>query len=200
VEGLDSAGNGAGVHGYRMFTGDEIVRDVPNVDWKRETQHLFRDNLRATASSLIISSPGQPAVVMDYTQFCAAFPHPLNDDSIGAFARLFAPCRRSLIESPIFWLRVVGYGYACADLVKSQGARLGFEARGFDVVALLADVDTALGKRGDPTSLFREVLAQGAVARTVGSGVQAAELRRPKPLAQSSAQSVERRWTSSSTS
>jgi hypothetical protein len=37
--------------------------DHPAVDWARQTQHLFRDNLRAAAARLIIEEQDRPNVI-----------------------------------------------------------------------------------------------------------------------------------------
>ena len=42
-----------------------------------------------------------------------------------------------MTENPIFWLRLVGYAYACGELVRAQGVPLGFAAPALDPADLL---------------------------------------------------------------
>jgi hypothetical protein len=78
-------------------------------------------------------------------------------------ASIFAECNTSLLENPIFWLRLVGYGYACHDLVTSQGSGLGFEAQSFDVPQLLDGVGDEYIRMSVAQfeGVYQSVVAQG---------------------------------------
>jgi hypothetical protein len=47
----------------------------------------------------------------------------------------------SLLGNPIFWLRLVAYGYVCANLIRSHGVALGFDDRTYSAHDLLSSVD-----------------------------------------------------------
>ena len=47
----------------------------------------------------------------------------------------------SLLGNPIFWLRLVAYGYVCANLIRSHGVALGFDDRTYSARDLLSSVD-----------------------------------------------------------
>jgi hypothetical protein len=113
----------------RMLTGDEIILNHPDVDWSSQKQHLFRDNLRAAALKLVVTEPGQPNRLMTFAEFNAAYDL-LKTDALRDLALIFQRCRGSLTENALFWVRVTGYAYACAEYLKSRtGAALGFEQR-----------------------------------------------------------------------
>ncbi len=113
----------------RMLTGDDIVLDHPQVDWSSQSQHIFRDNLRAAAYKLIISVPGEPGRLMTFAEFDNKY-ELLETDALRDLAMIFENCENSLTENTLFWVRVTGYAYACAQHLKSQSATdLGFSAR-----------------------------------------------------------------------
>lgn len=47
----------------------------------------------------------------------------------------------SLLGNPIFWLRLVAYGYVRANLIRSHGVALGFDDRTYSARDLLSSVD-----------------------------------------------------------
>jgi hypothetical protein len=125
-----------------MLTGGAVRLDHPNADWGTQSQHLFGDNLRMAAAKLFVATGDGPERVMDFSQFAHEFPTPLKEPALTDLARIFARCRQSgtLLENPIFWLRIVGYTYVCRQLIAAQGAQLGFRELPFDIERLLADV------------------------------------------------------------
>ena len=56
-----------------MLSGDDVVLDHPGADWSTQSQHLFRDNLRAAAARLIVEGE-EAAVIMDYSRFSVRCP------------------------------------------------------------------------------------------------------------------------------
>jgi hypothetical protein len=63
-------------------------------------------------------------------------PSPLTD-----LLAIFEACELSLLENPVFWLRLVAYGYLCHRFVEQRGQALAFQKRSFDVVAMLREAD-----------------------------------------------------------
>jgi len=113
----------------RMLTGNDVVLDHPEVDWSSQSQHIFRDNLRAAAYKLIISEPGEPNRLMSFAEFHSTYDL-LETEALRDLGMIFKNCEHSLAENTIFWVRVTGYAYACADLLKSRSAAsLGFGTR-----------------------------------------------------------------------
>jgi hypothetical protein len=146
----------------RMLSGDDVVLGHPSADWTAQTQHLFRDNLRVAAARLISDDDGVPSV-LDYARFQEATPDPTADPALRAPALIFAGCKYSLTENPIFWLRVVGYAYACNRLLAAQGVSVGFEDATLPTEEMLAavDDDRIAGRAADYVHGFETILAQG---------------------------------------
>lgn len=113
----------------RMLTGDDLILDHPDVDWSSQSQHMFRDNLRAAAYELIISTSGEPSRIMTFAEFDSE-DKLLNADALSGLAAIFSNCENSLTENALFWVRVTGYTYACAQQLQSQSAiNIGFSRR-----------------------------------------------------------------------
>ena len=148
---------------YRMMADGKVLLGHPGADWATQTQHLFWDNLRATAATLLIAEGDDEQRVMSYARFAHDFPDPLAASDLHDLAAIFAACDTSLLENPIFWLRLVGYGYACHDLVTSQGSGLGFEAQSFNVPELLDGVgDEFISRRVVQfEGVYQSVVTQG---------------------------------------
>jgi len=125
----------------RMLTGDEIILGHPRADWGTQSDHLFRDNLRVAAGTLIMSEPGHSARILDFAEFADTLRQEGVPPALADLFSIFGRCKASLLENPIFWLRLVGYGHACNGLIASQGTDLGFRVRPYDGVAMLGQVD-----------------------------------------------------------
>ena len=125
-----------------MLSGGEVVTEHEGVNWSTQTQHLFADNLRAAAAKLIIEDGGVDRV-MGYPQFDQAYPDPPGEPALEELAMIFGRCQSTLLENPIFWLRLVGYAYVCNQLMSTHGSKLGFRKAVVDVQSLLGDVPDA---------------------------------------------------------
>ena len=146
----------------RMLSGDEVVLDHPGADWATQSQHLFRDNLRVAAATLIVEDE-DPPTVMDYLRFTSELPQPGSDPSLRALALIFKRCGTNLTENPLFWVRVVGYTYACNRLIADHGQSLGFENVALDAEAMLRAVDdeTISAKAAEYVAVYDRILARG---------------------------------------
>ena len=98
-----------------------IVLDHPEVDWSSQSQHVFRDNLRAAAYKLVISEPGGPSRLMSFAEFDSTHDL-LETEALRDLGMIFKNCEHSLAENTIFWVRATGYAYACAEHLKSRSA------------------------------------------------------------------------------
>jgi hypothetical protein len=135
---------------YRMLTGADPFMDLnatansdepvyyQGLDWARESQHIFRDNLRSAAMCLLAKGAGDRDVVIDYAEFRQRWPDPLTEERLAGLARLFQRSKNSLLESPVFWVRLVGYAYVCRDYVSRHGPDIGVGVPDLAVSELLA--------------------------------------------------------------
>jgi hypothetical protein len=125
-----------------MLTGGEVLLDHPKADWAGQTDHLFGDNLWGAAGKLLAPNESGDTRVLEFEQFVREFPNLGAVSGLAELARIVETCRprATLQANPVFWLRVVGYAYVCNQLVRTQGARLGFEIASLDVPALLRGV------------------------------------------------------------
>ncbi len=146
----------------RMLSGDDVVLQHPGVDWTTQSQHLFRDNLRVAAARLIAEEADGPFVV-DYARFQCEVPDPESDAALKDLALIFRHCRNNLTQNPLFWLRVVGYAYACNQLLVAQGASLGFEKLPFPAADMLSGIDDEYisARVPDYVRTFDAIIAQG---------------------------------------
>ena len=145
----------------RMLTGDDIVLKHPDVDWSRQTQHLFRDNLRSAASTLIVSESGGSSRLIGFEEFNEKYDLQ-TAEALADLAKIFGRCKSNLTENPMFWVRVTGYAYVCSEHLKSKSAMaLGFTARDLPIDEMVsATNDDHFTSR---LSIFRERL-QATVA------------------------------------
>lgn len=138
---------------YRMLTGSEpFVEPTPGhdgdvyytgLDWSRQSQHIFRDNLRIAAMFLLKNGLDDREVVIDYAEFRERCPDPLNEPALADLAKLFGRNNNSLRESAVFWVRLVGYAYCCRDYVVRHGQGIGVTVPELDVPALLTQTGDA---------------------------------------------------------
>ena len=134
---------------YRMLTSSDPLPYHDHLDWSRETQHVFRDNLRLAASALIAPGPGGEAKVVDYSEFLER--QTMNHPALAPVQRLFAGCSHNLTENAVWWVRIVGYAYACRWLLEVQGKPLGFAVQDLDLLTMIGAVSDAeiLAHAGD---------------------------------------------------
>jgi hypothetical protein len=132
VQSHDAAGE--------SLSGDRILLDH-QAQWNDQSDHFFSDARRAAAASLIVNEPPQPPRVMDYTEFVDSLSTQRRRSSaVTALFSIFAACNSTLLENPIFWLRLVAYGRVCSLLLETQGKALGFRYRPYDTSALLRGI------------------------------------------------------------
>jgi hypothetical protein len=146
----------------RMLSGDDVVLDHPAADWSTQSQHLFRDNLRAAAARLIIEGDDS-AAVLDYSRFQREVPDPESDAALRNLALIFRRCGSNLTENPLFWLRVVGYAYLCTRLIADLGVSVGFEDDPLRADEMLRAVDDELisSQASACVAGFDRILAKG---------------------------------------
>jgi hypothetical protein len=147
---------------YRMLVDDDPLPYYQGLDWATQSQHVFRDNLRAAAMRLVSVDAAGRAVVLDYSRFREECPDPLADPAIAPLARLFRATDVSLAQSPVLWARITGYTFAAQTLLNSQGPALGFGRVDLDVAGMLAATeDSQITEHlDDYPAIFETVVAQ----------------------------------------
>jgi hypothetical protein len=128
------------VAALRMLTGKDPLPRYEKFDWDRQTQHVFRDNLRRAVLRLITEDDHGTPRVMDFANFIEKYPDPEADDALAPLVRLISSPDGRLSANPVFWVRLVGYAYVCNDFVSQHGAPLGFSSHPLDVAGLMSAV------------------------------------------------------------
>ena len=148
--------------GERMLTGSKVVRKHPDEDWSTQSGHLFRDNLRAAAAKLIAEDESGP-VVIDYARFQRENSNLQESPELRDLTQIFIRCENNLAENPLFWLRLVGYAYACSRLIAELGTAIGFEDKPLPASDMLHAVeDSRISQHvADYLQVFDSIVAQG---------------------------------------
>ena len=145
---------------YRFLTGSDPVEYHSGLDWTLQSQHVFRDNLRVAARVLIHEDAQGRQFVIDYGAFAEMVRDPADDHNLAPMAALFAKCKGNLFENPIWWVRVVGYAYACQWFLNRNGQAAGFASRDLPIQAMLeAPTDPQVTAHlGDYPAIFDRVM------------------------------------------
>jgi hypothetical protein len=148
---------------YRMLTERDPMPYHDGIDWAKESQHLFRENLRVAALRLIQQDRAGRDIVMDYSEFKLTCPDPIADEAITPLAQLFSGARHALRELPQWWLRLVGYAWACRTLISEQGGSAGLDIPQLQVQVLLASIKDPLIEENltHYPQIFVEVTSKG---------------------------------------
>ena len=117
------------------WSGDGVVLDHPDVNWKWQEQHVVTDRLAGVAETLLQEPEPGTARVLRYREFEVSLSNQDFVDRLDPFPRLLSGFNP--VKSPILWLRFVCFGYICNELILSEGQELGFEKRAFPIQELL---------------------------------------------------------------
>ena len=122
---------------FMAFTDGNIILDHPNANWNFQREHLFAGNLSQLANLMIIpdedvNNKKRPMHFHEFEEFIR------NPERI----KLFSPLTKiledfSIKNKPIFWLRLVCYGYICNKHIGQAGKKIGFKTYTFDLNKLL---------------------------------------------------------------
>jgi hypothetical protein len=131
---------------YDALTGGGPVFEGLAVDWTKEAQHVFKGRLQQAANLLIVNE--EPPRCARFDEFPAILQRARHDDPTGGMARL-----ASLVDGvapsrlPIFWCRLVVYGYVANWLLGEQGGPTGSRPVPYQVTEMLnAAGDVDLGR------------------------------------------------------
>jgi len=145
---------------YMSFTDGDVILNHPDADWTNEREHVFSGTLSRLANSLVIldqdvSNKERP---MHFHEF-----EPLIRDH--SKRSEFSPLTRILEDfevekKPIFWIRLVCFGYICNEYLGYAGGAIGFEKRRFDLDKLLlaSQNDYTLSKIDRYKDVFQSLL------------------------------------------
>ncbi len=145
---------------YTAFSDGSILDDYPNPNWRKQEEHLFSNSLAAAARSLIIQDDANGTRCMHFHEFEAFI--------AGRDARQLTPLRNilndfTIAKKPIFWLRLVYFGYACHEFVGEAGREVGFERQEYDLAEMLgaSESDYVLTNLGRYVELYKDTLKSG---------------------------------------
>lgn len=116
---------------YECLSSGGVALKHPNLKWKTQTQHLFKDTLGALGSALICKSDGPAERVKRFDEFVAEVD---AGTAMGKYPELL-----SLLDSfqpsskPILWIRFVALAVLCDRLVQSHGDYVGLKLDKFDI-------------------------------------------------------------------
>jgi hypothetical protein len=126
-------------NGFAAFSGGNLVEGRGDHNWNRQEQHIFNDRLAIVINALVINDNTG-------SQRCAR-PHEFEEITQKADAKeVLAPFPRIMADftpqsKPLFWLRLVAYGYLCNAYINKCGLDVGFERRDFPLEQLLRRSD-----------------------------------------------------------
>lgn len=119
------------------FTDSDSILDHPNAEWGEEVEHVFSGTLSRLANAMIIQDEDTALKKrpMHFHEFTSYIDDPKN---LGQFSPLKDILDNfDVREKPIFWIRLVCFGFICNEYVEQAGKSIGFEKRDFDIHKLL---------------------------------------------------------------
>jgi len=129
---------------YEALTGAGAVLQGMPLDWTSETQHVFKGRLQHAAHLLVVDA--DPPRCARFDEFPAILQRARHDDPTGGMARL-----ANLVDGtsprrdPVFWSRLVAYGYVANWLLRSEGSAAAYNPVPYPVTDMLnAANDTQL--------------------------------------------------------
>ena len=126
----------------RMLNGGDVLGDHPDMDWTRQSQHVYADTLGTCANALVVADPRGDRV-MRFHEFQALLESP-GATALDPFPALLSEFE--IAKKPLLWARLVGSGYACSRFAQTAGQPLGLDVTPFPAALLLqarSDPDAA---------------------------------------------------------
>lgn len=100
----------------RIFSGDELPGDHPQVNWDSQEQHVYSDSVASCARALIDASEGKR--VLRFAEFGDLLSKEGNA-TVSPFDTLLTGFE--IRAKPILWLRLISYANACNELITRLG-------------------------------------------------------------------------------
>jgi peroxiredoxin family protein len=124
---------------FMALSDSDTINDHPKASWNFQREHLFSGTLSKLINELIIQDVkiSNQERVMYFHEFEA-----LVLENSQNFQR-FSPLKEILDDfeiskKPIFWIRLVCFGYICNEYTEIVGHDIGFKKKQFDVKKLLS--------------------------------------------------------------
>lgn len=124
---------------YSAFSGGDVIASHPDANWDEETEHVFYHSLNRIANTVLVvdgEKSQRPLMFHEFEEFLGTSKNLSRLEPLPGIFREF-----SVEKTPIFWVRLVCYGFLCAELVNRQGANIGFENLSYNVSDLLSKTD-----------------------------------------------------------
>ena len=127
---------------YDALTGGRPTFDGLPLDWTREHQHVFKGRLQHAATLLVVD--GEPARCARFDEFPAILRRAQQDGPSGGMARLASLVdNTSPSRDPVFWYRLVAYGYVANWLLQCEGGAIAYAPVPYPVVKMLKATNDA---------------------------------------------------------
>ncbi|BCB75408.1 hypothetical protein GCM10022251_77810 [Phytohabitans flavus] len=129
---------------YDALTGGGPVFHGLPLDWTKEAQHVFAGRLQHAATLLVIEIEDQPPRCARFDEFPALLQAARQADPTGGMARLAALVDgTSPGRDPVFWCRLVAYGYVANWLLSIEGRAAGYNPVPYPVTNMLSMANIA---------------------------------------------------------
>lgn len=125
---------------FTAFTDGDTILDHPDADWSAQKQHLFSGTLSRLASSLIVDDENVPSKLrpMHFHEFESLVR--AADDLKRYFPLTEILDRFEISEKPLFWIRIVCFGFICSEYVGKAGTQIGFAKPSFNLAHMISIV------------------------------------------------------------
>lgn len=120
---------------FSALTRGEVALNHPDLDWTDQIEHVVYDILSRAANVLIISDNGTERV-MQFSEFDSFVEDRSHLERLSPLPEILGDFRIS--RKPIFWLRLVCFGYICNEFVRTAGHGIGFQPRPYDLSDMLS--------------------------------------------------------------
>ncbi len=117
------------------FTGGAVLCDHPDIDWKRQSEHISFDMLGEAAHALILPDVNGDKRVIEFHEFSTLFASKHKNKGMDILARIVD--QFTIKSKPLFWVRLLSFGHICREHIGTAGADLNFEYWHFNLRDLL---------------------------------------------------------------
>ena len=118
-----------------ILSDSDLVDGLPGLDWNSEAEHVYMHSIGVAANALIKTDANMPSRCMRFDELVESLKTKPGVTAISPFPAIFDDFK--IVNKPIFWLRLVAYGYLCNQYVNGNGLTVGFEAQDFPLETLL---------------------------------------------------------------
>lgn len=119
------------------LTDSDSILNHPDARWDEEIEHLFSGTLSRLANLLIVQDESADKKrLMHFHEFTSFIAAPKNLAKFSPLSDILD--NFNIKEKPIFWIRLVCFGYYCNEYVGMEGKEIGFEKRQFNLEKMLS--------------------------------------------------------------